>query len=852
MKAKFLLRGRFLWWMMGSLALGGGTARAQGPTIDPTFQATTVYKPASVEQVLQQPDGKRLVLGSYADGIVRAGSQPAGKMARLLANSNEPDTAFTRNVRGLQGTVRFMMLMPSGQVLVVGYDALTLGAVTRQYLLRLNADGTPDAGFDAGFPASSTPDSPVFNGVGQPDGKLVLSLMHPLLAGAGRLIRLLPNGALDTAFQAALTSTVPGTANPGGTVVLQPDGKLLVPPGYGANGPLRLLPTGALDTSFTPQMALPTGTYISQMAVQPDGKVVVATYNYSTTTPRPLVRLTATGAPDPTFQSPVGFSFNNPFLQAPQVQVQADGKLLVNTLAFDASNSVIGWVVRLLPDGGLDAGFDANASVGTGYVNDTQLLPNGQVLVVKQTGNRHGLPLYRLLLLNTDGSQDVGFAPRLFAMGQVNDVVQVPGGGYVVGGQFSEINGVAASNLARLSAAGVPAPAFVDADGEVRSLLVQPDGKLLVGGAFEHLHGASRRSLGRLLASGALDVSFAPPFLSTNSGAQPSSIERLALLPDGRVLASGITRLASSAALEDRLRLLDAATGQPDLSLPAYTVQNMVVQPSGKVVIAGFAEITAGAGSQGYSLFRLLPSGTLDPTFGNLPSIRYGLGGGPLVTALTQDDGGNLLFCSYSFQDVTPTTYNIALTRVSPDGFNRTSVYDGDFYRTACLAVQPNGRVLVGATEGSTPLPGLRRLLPTLAPDLGFQSANGPAPTVNRLLVQSDGAIMAAGSFTAVGGQPISGLVRLLDANVLSVAARQLALRTEAWPVPAHEYLHLNLDAASQPRRVELLDALGRVVLAQPAPPAELTLDTRALAAGAYVLRVHYAAGPVTRRVVLE
>ncbi len=71
--------------------------------------------------------------------------------------------------------------------------------------------------------------------------------------------------------------------------------------------------------------------------------------------------------------------------------------------------------------------------------------------------------------------------------------------------------------------------------------------------------------------------------------------------------------------------------------------------------------------------------------------------------------------------------------------------------------------------------------------------------------------------------------------------------------MPAHDVLHLALDAASRPRQVQLLDALGRVVLARPTPPATLSLPTAALPPGVYLLRVDYATGgPVTRRVVLE
>jgi hypothetical protein len=163
--------------------------------------------------------------------------------------------------------------------------------------------------------------------------------------------------------------------------------------------------------------------------------------------------------------------------------------------------------------------------------------------------------------------------------------------------------------------------------------------------------------------------------------------------------------------------------------------------------------------------------------------------------------------------------------------------------------VQPNGRVLVGGMLGNH---GTTRLLSDGTPDASYLSAAGPDPMVDRLLVQPDGAIVAAGSFTEVGGLPVVGFARMVDPNVLSVSPQPLVARTQAWPVPAHDQLHLRLDAEARPQRVELLDALGRVVLTQDAGQADLTLDTTPLAAGMYVLRVQYAGGPITRRVAVE
>jgi uncharacterized delta-60 repeat protein len=832
--------------------LGRGPALAQGPTIDPAFQPTTVYKPASVRQVLQQPDGKRLVLSSS----LRAGHQPAGPVARLLANSNEPDSVFTSHARGVRGTVRFMALLPSGKVLLAGYDTLTLGPVTRRQLLLLNADGTPDAGFnaDALVRAGGFGSVPLTNLVGQPDGKVLVVCNNPSLLGASRLVRLLPDGTLDTAFEAALYGSMRVISQVGNNVVVQPDGKLVVPGNFNNyKGVVRLLPTGALDQSFDAQFTVSTTVRASQVAVQADGKVVVTSSSSGGSGAQPLVRLTDTGAVDFTFQSAVTGDFSTAFAPAPQVQVQPDGKLLVSGSLSGTGLAPGTLLARLLPDGRLDTGFDAATPAGPALLTDVLLLPGGQLLALRVSAVEQGLPVNRLVLLNPDGSANPGLEPRLYIPGYVNDVVRLPGGDYLVGGNFTELNGVSAKYVARLSPTGVPDPSFaVAADNEVRTLALQPDGKLLVGGAFEHIAGGNRVSIARLLPTGALDMGFAPAFFPTTflfSG----GIGRVGLLPDGRVVAAGGTRTTSTGPVKNWLRVLDATTGQRDLTWPEYRASDFLVQPGGKVVVAGFDTISTGSPFLGSCLFRLLPSGRLDPAFTPLTGTWTGLGGGPVVTALAQGPTGTLFATSRYYTDA-GAPRPARLDAFQADGQPLATVTDNRFTDVQSLAVQPNGRLLVSNDmNNATAAYGLSRLLSSLAPDPSFGGANRPAPsTVRRLLVQADGAIMVAGSFLSVGGLPYNGLVRLLDTNVLSVPNQQLAARTQAWPVPAHGALHLALDAAGRPRCVELLDALGRVVLTQAVGQPELTLDTTPLPAGPYVLRVQYADGPVARRVVVE
>ena len=173
------------------------------------------------------------------------------------------------------------------------------------------------------------------------------------------------------------------------------------------------------------------------------------------------------------------------------------------------------------------------------------------------------------------------------------------------------------------------------------------------------------------------------------------------------------------------------------------------------------------------------------------------------------------------------------------------------------LALQPNGRVLLGgnftSAGASASLNYVARVLGDGQDDASFANTAAPNNQVRALLVQPDGAIVLAGGFTAVAGQPRVSVARITAPNVLAVAApAAVVARTAAWPVPAHGRLHVAPDASAHPLTVELLDAVGRAVRAQPASAPELTLDVEGLPAGVYLLRVNYAAGSVSRRVVVE
>ncbi|WP_167291139.1 T9SS type A sorting domain-containing protein [Hymenobacter busanensis] len=436
--------------------------------------------------------------------------------------------------------------------------------------------------------------------------------------------------------------------------------------------------------------------------------------------------------------------------------------------------------------------------------------------------------------------------PRLTAVasngtvvdGIINDVVLLPDGKYLVGGSFQRINGVVANNLARLLPDGTLDATFAgSADAPVYALALQPDGKILVGGAFSALSGQARQSVGRLLAGGSIDVSFTPA--SQPLPGATAVVSRIALEANGNVLISGRFNVRGAGSSAQQIARLSGTSGQTDAGFQPGIAGNtgitdVLVQPDGKILVSGVTS----AYVLGTLLTRFLPDGSVDNSF--TTHTTYFISG---INDLALDPAGNIYAAGES------NTYG--LLRYSPSGNVQYSFQaGGQITNVGAVAVQPNGRVLIGAGR-------LYRMLPDGNADASFAPANGPTSlgyyNVRRLLVQPNGAIVAAGLMTVPGSTATTGMVRLLDANVLHVRPAAADARVAAWPVPAHDELNLELGTASRPQRVQLLDALGRAVYTQHQPAVQQRLTVSGFPAGTYQLQVDYADGSrAQRRVVLH
>ena len=237
------------------------------------------------------------------------------------------------------------------------------------------------------------------------------------------------------------------------------------------------------------------------------------------------------------------------------------------------------------------------------------------------------------LALAASGDLDPTFNPGgAGANGTVNALVRQSDGKILIGGNFTEYNGDADAPdyILRLNADGTLDTDFnYDADtrgtdGEVWSIALQPDGKILVGGAFSTYNGEADANVPdnilRLNSDGSRDTSFSGAVQGANN-----DVVAIAVQSDGKILLGGFfTAYNTNSEAPDRILRLNA-NGSLDSAFNVgagtrganFTVEAIIIQPDGKIVIGGgFNSYNGNATGTARKLVRLNASdGSRDPTF---------------------------------------------------------------------------------------------------------------------------------------------------------------------------------------------------------------------------------------------
>ncbi|MDQ2792807.1 MAG: delta-60 repeat domain-containing protein, partial [Bacteroidota bacterium] len=526
------------------------------------------------------------------------------------------------------GGVQAMVKQPDGKVIVSG-DFQTMNGQPVGQVARLNADGSPDLVFRA--QTGSGPDGLISALAVQADGKIVLGAQYNLTHYNGvpvkNPVRLNADGSLDASFGPGGAGGT-GWTGPIRSVAVQPDGKILVAGslyaqfnGQPTHGLIRLLPSGALDTSFNIGTGF-DGTFgdrtIFELAVQPDGKIVAAG-SFTTVSgysQAGIARLNANGSLDTTFASPL-----DPQAVVLALALQPDGKLLVGGAQLGTFTSAQ-VLRRLLPNGTTDATFQGGPD--NGVIIDLNLRADGSILVAGFFGSYNGVGRSGLARVSATGTLDAAFAATTGGYNTVLEVAELSNGQYLIGGYFDQVGGQNTGGLARLTAAGQPDASYNQSLGYLPSVAVTPqtNGQLLLSLPLARFNGqlvgsSDYRTLHRVNADGTYNAPVALPAATPrpNGG---SYLVNTFPQADGTVYAT-YQNSDSTAVVRHILAggtfdpAFAATVFQGSTGLGLLGVYDITVQPGGGLLV--FGSFTKVDGQPRKFVARLLANGTLDPQF---------------------------------------------------------------------------------------------------------------------------------------------------------------------------------------------------------------------------------------------
>ncbi len=399
-------------------------------TRDITFSLRRNY--LSISDIVIQPDGNLMVLslGGTPDPYVRV--EPSGIL--------DPSFIVPKVERFAIGNS--VLVQPDNKILAGGRFTNANG-ITRTTLARFNADGTLDTDFTAGgFFSTSTQ---VLDIVLQPDNKI-------LICGAiGDARRLNPDGSLDITF--------PGATN-AYEIEYLPDGKVL----FAGSNLRRHNSDGSLDTVLATINGGGSFPTIIEMAVQPDGKIIIVG-NFTSVNGAAhnrIARLNPDGTFDSTFNPTGGAN-----LDIVSVAVQADGKILIGgTFTEFNSDSSRQYLARLNSDGSVDTSFSI---VLNSPLLDLDIQADGKILFGGSMSSVNGQLMPGIARVNSDGTLDPNFNTGTGTNGTVWEIDRQSDGKIVYVGEFYRTDGRSTLGIGRLLDASVPQTTLFDFDGDGRA-----------------------------------------------------------------------------------------------------------------------------------------------------------------------------------------------------------------------------------------------------------------------------------------------------------------------------------------------------------------------------------------------
>jgi uncharacterized delta-60 repeat protein len=241
-------------------------------SLDANFNSGGAGPNSSASKIVVRSDGKILIGGSFT--TFNGSSYP--RIIRLNADGS-PDATFNNLGTGPSGAVFGLAALPDGRTIITG-QLVSVAGTTVNYIARLNVDGSLDNTFNSG---GSGFDNTTETVVIQADGKLVIGGLFTTFNGisCNRIVRLNADGSYDATFNAGGS----GADKEIRSIVQLPNGKLLLGGqltnynGVGSRLLTRITSEGLPDATFNAGGVGGTGasSFVHHIAVGPDGSIVI-------------------------------------------------------------------------------------------------------------------------------------------------------------------------------------------------------------------------------------------------------------------------------------------------------------------------------------------------------------------------------------------------------------------------------------------------------------------------------------------------------------------------------------------------------------------------------------------------
>ena len=752
---------------------------------------------------------------------------------------NPTDLGFEGD--GADNSVYTTSIQSDGKIIIGGW-LTTYNGIARNYIARLNTDGTLDTSFNSGTGASGA----VYTTSIQSDGKIIIGGAFTSYNGIARsnIARLNADGTLDTSFNPGMGYNSSDVVR---TTSIQSDGKIIIGGqfttinGNARKNIARLNTNGLLDTSFNPGTGV--NNFVYTTSIQSDGKIIIGGKftSYNGILKNGIARLNTDGTLDTSFNP--GTRGNS---RVYTTSIQIDGKIIIGGQYITINDFAENNIARLNNDGTIDTSFVSAISVNEVWT--TSIQSDGKIIIGGAFTTINSIAINRIVRMNTDGTHDIYFNPVTGSNSDVYTTSIQSDGKIIIGGDFTSYNGFARNRIARLNTDGTLDAAFnpgIGASKNVRATSIQSDGKIIIGGNFTTINGVARNGIARLNTDGTLDTTFNP-----GTGVYINqSISSVSIQSDGKIIIGdyytsnsltgyGIARLNTNGTLDTTFNLKGISS-----------IATTSIQSDGKIIVGGgftsFADIYS-VGKNG--IVRLNTNGLIDTSFN--PGVKTGAGvgtgePGTVYTTSIQSDG-KVIIGGYF------TSYNgIArngIARLNTNGLIDTSfnpgVQTGAYGSVCTTSIQSDGKVIIGGnftTINGIARNGIARLNTDGTLDTSFNPGTGIGVNstfvVRTTSIQSDGKIIIGGNFTEYNGLGRNRITRINGNNALSTSVFNKNTIT-IYPNPTNGIYTLQTNEMNAVKSISIYTILGQKIHDAVISSNETTIDISNQPKGVYLYKV--------------